>query len=136
MKTLLGILVLGLLLATGFYFVSYDKTKSSPDVANYYSGYLDSIDSELNFTLDCCNQVLQLGMVNVIDESQENMAKIESLMKSYELQCTASNMGERQVDVDIVYCSTEDGLLSGLLINAGLVEESCEQTANQFGTCS
>jgi hypothetical protein len=136
MKTLLGILIIGLLVIAGFYLLGPSTPQSSPDGSNYYSGYIDSVDSELKFTLDCCGQVLHLGMVTVVDTSQENLTKIESLMKKYELQCTAFNRGQRQIDVDTVYCSTEDGLLSGLLINAGLVEENCEQTANQFGTCS
>jgi hypothetical protein len=109
--------------------------QSSPDVANFYRGTIVELNPQLEFKLDCCSQRLQLGLVKTEDQSQENLSSIKSLMEQYELSCTATNMGERQVDVDTVYCSTSDGLISGLLVSEGLVKENCEASANQFVTC-
>ena len=121
-------------LATGSLYI--DPPKSSPDVANVYKGNVIAVDSELKFTLDCCDQELQLGMVNNIDESPENVSRIEIIMKRYELSCTAFNMGNRDVHLDTVYCNNGERMISDLLISESLVEENCDISANQFGTCS
>lgn len=123
-------------LAIGLYFSNFHTPQSSPDVANFYKGTIVDINAQLEFKLDCCDQRLQLDLVMVEDVPEENISKIESFMEQYELSCTASNMGAREVDVDTVYCSTSDGLISEMLISEGLVEENCESSGNQFGTCN
>lgn len=135
-KQILLVSSIAIVLIIGLYYFNSHIPQSSPDVANFYRGTIVELNPQLEFTLDCCSQRLKLDLVKIEDQSLENLSRIESFMEQYELSCTATDIGERQVDVDTVYCSTSDGLISGLLISEGLVKENCEASANQFGTCN
>ena len=120
--------------------VGMSSGTSGARVASFFEGTVSDIVSfePLQFTLDCCEGRLELGMADVRSASEASRAAIAALLSGRELSCTAFSEAPRSGSGpdNFVWCNTTDGtLLSSILIERGLATERCEFSGNQFGTC-
>lgn len=124
-------------LALGAWIVN-SRTGAIEIEALYFRGYVSETLSPLVFRLDCCENVLELSMVSAVNSPKNDLEQIEQILKSDLLSCTSylgSGSGT-EVDPHKVWCSSgENGLVSNILFERGLVEARCEYSDKKFDLC-
>ncbi len=137
-RLLLVALWLVLFVMSSFLIAPRIEQETSLRVVNWFEGEVDEYLAPLKFKLDCCDQVLELALVAVIDHTTNNLAQIEQLIRSNKLTCTSMRLETANSGPGnhLVWCNSETGrLLSSKLLELELVVENCKNSGNQFGSC-
>lgn len=115
-------------------------TVQGNSLSRYYSGAVIGVENDGNavvVTLDCCARSLELAMVVTKGDDPSDMALIAEILAEKPLKCTAFKQADQLGRPDKVTCADgHAGLVSELLFARGLVDENCEFSRNEFGTCT